>query len=206
MARKSKQNRHPMIDIIDTDTPKDAAAALSAVLTSGDLVELYEDRDADKFAVGRVDALSGTHVRIWSLDLAGRLEGIQVKRLNAIERIVTGSDYLVRRMARLESHWRNTCLWPEQRLTGSLDDLMLDALALSLEDGTVVSISIGDKEYNGPVVKLSDDAGTIADLNNYGERVKEVSFRTAEIGTLCFGSDDERIPQFLMGNSESGLP
>ena len=86
-------------------------------------------------------------------------------------------------------------------MTGSLDDLMLDALTLSLEDGTVVTISVGDEEYSGPVVKLSDDAGTIADLNNYGDRVKEVSFRTADIGTLCLGRDEEQIGQFLMGKN-----
>lgn len=190
-----------MIDIIDTYAPKEARSALSVMLESGELVELYEDRDADKFSVGWVDALSDTHIRLRSLDLAGRLEGILVRRLDLVERVVTGSDYLVRRMARLEQRWRNACLWPEQRLTGSLDDLMLDALTVSLEDGTVVSISVGDEDYNGPVVKLSDDAGTIADLNNYGDRVKEVSFRTADIGTLCFGSDEEQIWQFLMGKN-----
>lgn len=60
---------------------------------------------------------------------------------------------------------------------------MRGALALSIEEGAVVTIwpGGGEARYTGIVAKLSDDAGTILDLDEYGDVDREVPFRIADV-------------------------
>ena len=84
---------------------------------------------------------------------------------------------------------------------------MVDTLTLSLEDRTVVTIFIGKAQYTGPVVKLPSDAGTIVDLDQFGQRDGEFAFRIEDIDAVDFGSEHERRVQFLSrcGAGDTGL-
>ena len=179
-----------------TNSAKDAKAALGEAL--GQLTEIYASADEGMFSAGWVDSVTDEHVRILSVDPCGRTDGIQVLSLNTVNRVITGGEYLELKLEPLMELWPKP-LWPEQRLTGQLSDLMLDALTLSLEDGLVVSIrGSNDKEYNGPVVKLTDDAGAIQSLDSYGRMIGAVTFKVADLEALCLGSEDEMVWQHLM--------
>ncbi len=183
----------------DADTTKDARTALKDAL--GQLAEVHQEVhqnvDADKFAVGWVDAVSDRHVRLCSIDAAGREDGVEIRRLDNVERVVTDGVYLTRRLRPLMECWTRP-IWPRQRLTGHMEDLVMDALTVSVEDGIVVTLFMSDtSQYTGPVVKLSDEAGTIADLDYYGAVEKEVAFRVSDIDALDLGTEHERIVQIL---------
>ena len=182
---------------IDTNTEDDARDALQSVL--GELAEVHERTDVERFIAGWVDAVSDRHVRVLSVDSAGRPDGIEIRRLDNVERVVTEGDYLTRRLKPLIAFWNNEPVWPTQRLTGNMDDLVMDALTVSIEDGIVVTMFMRDTcQYTGPVVKLSDDAGTIADLDHYGVVEREVAFKLSDIDALNLGGDYERVAQHLM--------
>lgn len=88
----------------------------------------------------------------------------------------------------------------DQRLTGPIRNLVRDAVAPSLGDQTAVTIWLGKRDgvqYTGPVAKLTDDAGTILDLDEYGAIDREVSFRIVEIRSLDLGDEHECIVQHL---------
>ena len=183
---------------IETKTPGDARSALTEAREAGCLVAVYEVADEDDFSAGFVDALSETHVRLRSVSAAGRPNGIEIRPLDDVRRVETESEYLTCRLQPLMAHWGSRPMWPEQRLVGDRSDLVADALAVSLKDRTVVTIWIGSKQYTGPVVKLADDAGTVVDLDNYGKPEAEFAFRIGDIDALDFGTEHERMAQFLM--------
>jgi len=186
---------------LEPESAEDAREALAEVRQRGCLVELYTDGNDDRFFVGYVDALTISHVRLRSLDCAGRPDGIGVRTLADVSRVETGTDYLVRRIAPLEeAGWRNA--FGPQRLVGDDPDLVRDALVLSFEDRTVVTVwpgSRNDVVYTGIVAKLATDAATIVDLDEFGDPSREVPFRIAEIRSLDFGSEHERIARYLAG-------
>ena len=183
----------------DIDTAEEARTALTAAL--GQLAAVYQDADVDSFAVGWVDAVSDRHVRLRSIDTAGRDDGIEVRSLDNVERVVTDGRYLMHRLRPLMAHWSHPA-WPPQRLTGPMDDLVMDALTVSIEDGIVVTLFMRDTtQYTGPVVKLSDNAGTIADLDDYGGVEKEVPFKVSVIDAVDLGCGHERVAQYLMSLS-----
>ena len=183
---------------IETETPDAARSALAGAQRKGCLVGVYQAADDDAFSAGFVDALSDSHVRLRSVGAAGRPNGIEIRPLESVRRVETESAYLTRRLQPLMEHWGSRRIWSEQRLVGDRADLVVDALALSLEHRTVVTIWIGSKQYTGPVVKLADDAGTIVDLDNYGRPEGEFAFRIGDIDALDFGTEHERMAQFLM--------
>ena len=168
------------------------------------LVEVYAG-DEERFSVGQVDALDETYFRLDAVDRAGRPDGIEVRALAYVSRVETDTDYLTRRVARLKAlHLRamrvDDCEATQaQRLVGSDPNLVRDALALSIEDGSVVTIwpGGGDAQYTGIVAKLSDDAGTILGLDAYGDVDREVPFRIADVRQLDFGGEHQRIVQYL---------
>ena len=164
------------------------------------LVEIYAGHE-DRFSVGRVDALDATHFRLNALDRAGQPDGIVVRALADVSRIETETEYLTQRIARLKDLYGAPPLHMPQRLVGSNPNLLRDALALSLEDRTVVTIwtNSDDFQQTGIVAKLSDDAGTILDLDEYGLVDGEVPFRIADIRQLDFGGEHQRIVQHLRG-------
>ena len=185
---------------IETNTADEARAALSEAI--GDLAEVHTTRSEDTFSVGWIDALSQSHVRWRSVDTAGREDGIEVRPLYAVTRVVTGGDYLVRRLKPLMERWTSPP-WPEQRLTGPLDDVVMDALTLSLEDGSIATIWMRNTgQYTGRVMKLAADAGTIADLDEYGALSREVPFKVPDIVSLDFGCEHQRIVQFLSNRTQ----
>lgn len=162
------------------------------------LVEVYTGEE-DRFSVGRVDALDETHFRLNALNRAGQSDGIEVRALDDVARVEIETDYLIRRIARLKGLYKTPARYKLQRLVGSDRRLVRDALALSIEDGTVVTIWTGsdDTQYTGVVAKLSDAAGTILDLDEYGDADREVPFRIADIRQLDFGCEHQRIVQHL---------
>lgn len=186
--------------------------ALANALERQCLVEVYAG-DEERFSVGQVDALDETHFRLDAVDRAGRPDGIEVRALADVSRIETDTDYLTRRVARLKAlHLRATpadgCEATQaQRLVGSDPNLVRDALALSIEDGSVVTIwTRGDEaQYTGIVAKLSDGAGTILDLDEYGDVDREVPFRIADVRQLDFGGEHQRIVQYLHRLSGTAL-
>ena len=189
--------------IVETSTPLEARSALGRALEHGCLVSVYASENVDRFSVGYVDAVSDTHVRLGAVDLAGRANGIEIRALSTIHHVETDDDYLNRRVQPLTAHWRDHgCGWPEQRLVGDHCDIVLDALTLSLEDRNAVTVWMGDAQYTGPVVKLSDTGGAIVDLDEFGNRDHEVAFRVSEIDALDFGCEHQRIAQFLMKTGE----
>lgn len=120
-----------------------------------------------------------------------------MRSLDTVTRVVTGSDYLMCRLKPLMERWTSPA-WPEQRLTGPLHDALMDALTLSLEDGSIATIWMRNTtQYTGRVMKLAGDAGTIADLDEYGVLDREVAFKVADIVDLDFGCEHQRIVQFL---------
>lgn len=171
---------------------------LTGALTRQCLVEVYAGEE-DRFSVGRVDALDETHFRLNALDRAGQFDGIEVRALDDVSRVEIETDYLMRRIARLKGLYGTQARHKRQRLVGSDRCLVRDALALSIADGTVVTIWLGggDVQHTGVVAKLSDDAGTILDLDEYGEANREVPFRIADIRQLDFGCEHQRIVQHL---------
>ena len=179
---------------------EEAREALTNALKQQRLVEVYAD-DEDRFSVGTVAALDATHFRLNALDPAGQPDGIEVRALADVSRVETETDYLTRRIARLKDLYGTTPRNNPQRLAGSDSNLLRDALALSIEDGTVVTIWTdgGDIQYTGVVAKLSNNAGTILDLDEYGDADREVAFRIAAIRALDFGGEDQRIIQHLRG-------
>ena len=87
-------------------------------------------------------------------------------------------------------------------MTGDHPDLLLDALAVSLEDRRVVSVwmyGAEERQYTGPVVKLAEAAGAIAELDEFGDVEGEHPFRVKDIEALDLGCGHERIAQLLMG-------
>ena len=179
---------------------EDTRKALANALKRQCLVEVYSG-DEDRFSVGTVDAIDETHFRLNTLDHAGQPDGIEVRALADVSRIETETEYLTRRIARLKDLYGTTPRNNPQRLAGSDSNLLRDALALSIEDGTVVTIwtDSGDIQYTGVVAKLSNNAGTILDLDEYGDADREVAFRIAAIRALDFGGEDQRIIQHLRG-------
>ena len=179
---------------------EEAREALTNALKQQRLVEVYAD-DEDRFSVGTVAALDATHFRLNALDPAGQPDGIEVRALADVSRVETETDYLTRRIARLKHLYGTQPRYKPQCLVGSDPNLLRDALALSLEDGTVVTIWPGssDFQFTGVVAKLSDDAGTILDLDDYGEAGRELPFRIADIRQLDFGGEHQRIVQHLRG-------
>ena len=188
-----------MNDIV-INTAEEARAALTDVI--GHLAEVYTSRSEDTFSVGWIDALSRRHVRLRSVDRAGRDDGIGVRSLDTVTRVVTGGDYLGLRLKPLMECWTGP-VWPEQRLTGPLDDVVMDALRLSLEDRSIATIWMRNAvQYTGRVMKLAADAGTIADLDEYGIVDREVPFKVADIVELDFGCEHQRIVQFLSNRTQ----
>lgn len=188
------------MDEIVTNTAEEARTALTDVI--GELAEVYTSRSEETFSVGWIDAVSQKHARWHSVDKAGRQDGIEVRSLDTVTRIVTGSDYLTCRLNPLMERWTSPAR-PEQRLTGPLDDVVMDALTLSLEDGSIASIWMRNTEaYTGRVMKLAADAGTIADLDLYGALDREVPFKVADIVDLDLGCEHERIVQFLSNSNQ----
>lgn len=188
---------------IETRTPQDARAALEDALERQCLVSVYASEDADRFSVGYVGALTDAHVRLLAIDETGRRNGIEIRALSTVHLVETGDDYLVHRLAPLVAHWRklSNCgpLWPDKWLAGEAGDILMDTLTLSLEDGSVVTAYMADgRQYTGPVVKLSDDAGTIVDLDEFGRPDGEIPFRMADIEGVDFGCTHQRIAQILM--------
>ena len=183
---------------IEPVTPEQAANVLAEVLEQGCLAEVYTG-DEDRFSVGSVDALSETHVRLRALDEGGRAGGIEVRRLAAVSRVQTDTEYLRRRVEPLARYrMSRRTAWPRQRLVGKNPDLVMDALELSMADRNAVTLWLTDtRQHTGPVVKLADDAGTIADLDEYGDLDQEVPFRVAGILALDYGCEHERVTQFL---------
>ena len=179
---------------------EDTRKALANALKRQCLVEVYSGSE-DRFSVGRVDALDQTHFRLNVLDLAGQPDGIEVRALADVSRIETETEYLTRRIARLKDLHGTTPRNNPQRLVGSDSNLLRDALALSIQDGTVVTIwtDSGDIQYTGVVAKLTNNAGTILDFDEYGDADREVAFRIAAIRALDFGGEDQRIIQHLHG-------
>lgn len=191
--------------VVDTDNAAAASEVLAAALAKGGLVEVYSDGNDDTFCAGRVDALTDVHVRLRAVDTAGRPNGVEIRALSTVSRVRTGSDYLRRRLEPLTALWP-ACGWPPQRLTGDCFDLAMDALTLSMQDRSVVTLWMFDTaQYTGPVVKLADDAGSIADLDEYGDLDREVPFRVAGIAGLDFGTQHERIVQHL-SSATGGWP
>ena len=182
---------------VDTHTADAARIALAEAHTAKCLVELYTGSE-DSFSVGYVDALSKAHVRLRSVDQAGQPDGIEVRSLADVSRVETGTDYLVRRMANLVGNrWRAP---DDQRLTGEDPNLVRDALTLSLADRTVVTIwtsGNSDTQYTGVVAKLGQEAGSMLDLDEYGDVDREVAFRFDAIHSLDFGCLHQRIVQRL---------
>ena len=178
--------------------------ALADALERRCLVEVYAG-DQDRFSVGQVDALDETHFRLDAVDRAGRPDGIEVRALADVSRVETDTDYLTRRIARLKAlNLRaapvDACEATQaRRLVGSDPNLVRDALVLSIKDRSVVTIwTRGDEaQYTGIVAKLSDDAGTILDLDEYGDADREVPFRIADVRQLDFGGEHQRIVQYL---------
>lgn len=170
---------------------------LTGALARQCLVEVYAGEE-DRFSVGRVDALDETHFRLNALDRAGQFDGIEVRALHDVSRVEIETDYLLRRIARLKGLY-GTLARKRQRLVGSDRCLVRDALALSIADGSVVTIWLGggDVQHTGVVAQLSDDAGTILDIDEYGEANREVPFRIADIRQLDFGCEHQRIVQHL---------
>jgi len=193
--------------VIEPVTPEHAAIVLAEVLEQGCLAEVYTG-DEDRFSVGLVDALSETHVRLRSLDAGGHAVGIEVRGLADVTRVETGSEYLRRRVEPLARYRRTSPAWPRQRLVGKNPDLVMDALELSMADRNAVTLWLKDtRQHTGPVVKLTDDAGSIADLDEYGELDREVPFRVAGVVALDYGCEHERVVQFLSrrcGGSTAG--
>ena len=197
---------------------KESREALADALVRQCLVEVYAG-DEDRFSVGQVDALDETHFRLDAIDRAGRPNGIEVRALADVSRVETETDYLMRRVARLKAlyervagssrtaHLRAVPVdgGEAQRLVGSDPNLVRDALALSIEDGSVVTIWTGggEAQYTGIVAKLSDDAGTILDLDEYGDADREVPFRIADVRQLDFGGEHQRIVQYLHSRSSA---
>lgn len=187
-----------MNDIV-TNNADEARTALTNVI--GELAEVYSTETEETFSVGWVDAISDTHVRWRSVDKAGREDGIEIRSLDAVTRVVTGSDYLTRRLRPLMERWTRPA-WPEQRLTGPVGDVVMDALRLSLEDRSIATIWLRNTNvYTGRVMKLAADAGTIADLDVYGALDREVPFRVGDIVSLDLGCEHQRIVQFLVNRT-----
>ena len=188
--------------------------ALADALERRCLVEVYAG-DQDRFSVGQVDALDETHFRLYAVDRAGRPDGIEVRALADVSRVETDTDYLTRRVAPLKDLYERatdpSCAAPccdgapKQHLVGSDSNLVRDALALSIEDSSVVTIWTGggDAQYTGIVAKLSDDAGTILDVDEYGDADREVPFRIADVRQLDFGGEHQRIVQYLYRLSDT---
>ena len=178
--------------------------ALADALERRCLVEVYAG-DEERFSVGQVDALDETHFRLDAVDRAGRPDGIEVRALADVSRIETDTDYLTRRVARLKALYLRAMPVDDceatqaRRLVGSDPNLVRDALALSIKDGSVVTIwTCGDEaQYTGIVAKLADDAGSILDLDEYGDVDREVPFRIADVRQLDFGGEHQRIVQYL---------
>lgn len=184
----------------ETNTADEARAALTEAI--GDLAEVYTSRSEETFSVGWIDALSHRHVRWRSVDKAGRDDGIEVRSLDTVTRVVTGGEYLTRRLKPLMERLTSPP-WPEQRLTGPLDDVVMDALTLSLKDGSIATIWMRNTtQYTGRVMKLATDAGTIADLDEYGALDREVPFKVADIVDLDLGCQHQRIVQFLSNRKQ----
>ena len=179
---------------------EEAREALTSALKRQCLVEVYAG-DEEWFSVGTINAVDETHFRLNALDRAGQPDGIEVRALAEVSGVETETDYLTRRIARLKDLYGTTPRNNPQRLAGSDSNLVRDALALSIEDGTVVTIwtDSGDIQYTGVVAKLSDNAGTILDLDEYGDADREVAFRIADIRALDFGGEHQRIIQHLRG-------
>ena len=184
---------------------EDTRKALTNVLRRQCLVEVYAGDD-DRFSVGTVDALDETHFRLNALDRAGQPDGIEVRAMADVSRVEIETEYLTRRIARLKDLYATPPRYKPQRLVGSDPNLVRDALALSIEDGAVVTIwtDSGDIQYTGIVAKLSDNAGTILDLDEYGNADREVPFRIAAIRALDFGGEEQRIIQHLRGGRPRG--
>ena len=179
---------------------EEAREALTSALKRQCLVEVYAG-DEDWFSVGTINALDETHFRLNALDRAGQPDGIEVRALAEVSGVEIETDYLTRRIVRLKDLYGTQPLYKPQRLVGSDPNLVRDALALSINDGTVVTIwpGSGDIQHTGVVAKLSDNAGTILDLDEYGDADREVPFRIADIRQLDFGGEHQRIVQHLRG-------
>lgn len=185
---------------IAINTADEARTALTDAI--GDLAEVYSTEAEETFSVGWVDAVSRTHVRWRSVDTAGREDGIEVRALDTVTRVVTGGEYLTCRLKPLMERWTSP-LWPAQRLTGPLDDPVMDALTLSLEDGSIATIWMRNSNvHTGRVMKLAAAAGTIADLDEYGVLDREVPFRVGDIVSLDLGCEHQRIVQFLSNRTQ----
>ena len=179
---------------------EDTRKALTNALGRQCLVEVYAGDD-DRFSVGTVDALDETHFRLNALDRAGQPDGIEVRAMTDVSCVEIETEYLTRRIARLKDLYATPPRYKPQRLVGYDPNLVRDPLVLSIEDRTVVTIwtDSGDIQYTGVVAKLSDNAGTILDLDDYGNADREVPFRIADIRALDFGGEDQRIIQHLHG-------
>lgn len=183
------------MDDIVIYSAEEARTAFTDVI--GELAEVYTSRSEETFCVGWIDAVSQKHARWRSVDKAGRHDGIEVRSLDTVTRVVTGGEYLTCRLKPLMERWTSPA-WPEQRLIGPLDDVVMDALTLSLEDGSVATIWMRNStQYTGRIMKLAANAGTIADLDEYGVLDREIPFKVADIGGLDFGCEHQRIVQFL---------
>ena len=166
--------------------------------SSGDLVAVFTNQDdPDWCSVGYVDLITEEYVRLREVTPDGKLVGVEVRSLARIFRVTTTKDdEHVRKVARLASVDGNVIR--EQRLTGEEANPILDALRLSFEDRTLVTLLYRDEDFTGYVAKMADGAVSLMRVGPYGKPEGETVIRTAEIDALVFGTVDEQEIQFLM--------
>jgi len=183
------------VDIVTPESAAEARTELADLLDRGCLVEVTTD--LDRYGVGRVDAVTDAHVRLRVVDAWGRPDGIVVRSLEDVTAILTGTPFLERRIGRLER--LSPAAPPAQRLVGGGFDLVRDALRLSLEDRTIVTMRTSAWRVAGSVAKLSVGAGTVLQIDECGDPGVERPFGIADVAAVDFGGEEQRILQTLHG-------
>lgn len=164
---------------------------------TGDLVEVYDDdRDLDRFIVGKVESVTRDGYGLLSVGPHGDFDGRQIGRIEDIIRISTGSSYLS--ALRLLHEARGTLEEPPVDSTGYLPMDLGNALRLARDKRIVVSLVDADHiPIIGFVNDYGDDYVEVRELRKDGEEDGLITVHLDDIVRIDAGGRTEQARGFL---------
>lgn len=172
---------------------------LKVLHKQGKLVEIFTDKyNPDRFCLGFINSLNSTHVFINAVDYYGEEDGITVRRLNDIYRIVYDGEYETRIQKLFNIKKQSFKNYP----TFSDIDMLLSAVRLS---HFIVTIVTGNFEevlaVSGVVEKAVSNKVFINEIGEDGSTQGSIILNSDDILSISYNSKDEKTIQLLLESS-----
>ena len=147
--------------------------------------------------VGRVDALTRTHVRLQSVTADGRSLGYEVRTLADILRVDWHDPYMDRIRALTEAV--GDVFGQVQRPAGAAPDLVRDVVGTAREARQFVTLYLqgSEDDVTGLVIATTDLQVTVKAVDRFGGSLGDVAVPWCDIDAVDYGTEEEQIRRFL---------